>query len=377
MERRGPLAGLARRAADRARRGTGARRGPARSPTTASAPGRCTRPTSGGPARTAEIIAGAPRRPGADPTPGSASATAASGQGRTSDEIDERWPGHARHVAARRARRRRRAARTTRRVLARFDAALVARARARRHRDARDRHAPRHRCARSRRAPASTSHALIPNLGGFWFDVAADGTLCDPVAVDTLPDDDERARSRSSCLLVLVRRCWARRAAAPRAASPTDTRRAGGDDDDHTGDQAAPFALTSTAFENNGAIPPQYACDGAAQIPPLAWNGVPADATSLALIVHDPDAPITGGFTHWVVGGLSPTDGQLPPVPAGAREIVSWRPPCPPPGDRAPLSLHALRAEPRRGDADAIPAPRSRRPRSSARTAGKSGARPA
>ena len=116
------------------------------------------------------------------------------------------------------------------------------------------------------------------------------------------------------------------------------------------GTNAAPFALTSTAFEDNGAIPPKYTCGTGGQIPPLAWKGVPADTTSLALIVHDPDAPITGGFTHWVVAGLSPTAGKLPPLPAGAREIVSWRPPCPPPGPRTPLSLHALCAEPRRGD---------------------------
>lgn len=34
-------------------------------------------------------------------------------------------------------------------------------------------------------------HTLIPNLGGFWFDVE-NGELQNPVAVDTLPSDDER-----------------------------------------------------------------------------------------------------------------------------------------------------------------------------------------
>jgi glucosyl-3-phosphoglycerate phosphatase len=33
----------------------------------------------------------------------------------------------------------------------------------------------------------------IPNLAGFWFDVDTDGTLCRPIAVDTLPDDDVHA----------------------------------------------------------------------------------------------------------------------------------------------------------------------------------------
>ncbi len=34
-------------------------------------------------------------------------------------------------------------------------------------------------------------HTIIPNLGGFWFDVD-DGELRNPVPVDTLRDDDER-----------------------------------------------------------------------------------------------------------------------------------------------------------------------------------------
>jgi probable phosphoglycerate mutase len=35
-------------------------------------------------------------------------------------------------------------------------------------------------------------HTIIPNLGGFWFDIAADGTLGNPVSVDTLHDEDVR-----------------------------------------------------------------------------------------------------------------------------------------------------------------------------------------
>ena len=35
-------------------------------------------------------------------------------------------------------------------------------------------------------------HTVIPNLGGYWFDVANDGTLCNPQPVGTIPSDDER-----------------------------------------------------------------------------------------------------------------------------------------------------------------------------------------
>jgi broad specificity phosphatase PhoE len=35
-------------------------------------------------------------------------------------------------------------------------------------------------------------HTIIPNLGGFWFDVDNTGALCNPVAVDVLHEDDVR-----------------------------------------------------------------------------------------------------------------------------------------------------------------------------------------
>jgi hypothetical protein len=35
-------------------------------------------------------------------------------------------------------------------------------------------------------------HTLIPNLGGYWFEVE-NGALCNAEPVDTLPDRDEHA----------------------------------------------------------------------------------------------------------------------------------------------------------------------------------------
>jgi Raf kinase inhibitor-like YbhB/YbcL family protein len=46
--------------------------------------------------------------------------------------------------------------------------------------------------------------------------------------------------------------------------------------------------------------------------PPLAWDGVPEGTASLALIVHDPDAPGPRGFTHWVIFNLPADAGGLP-----------------------------------------------------------------
>src|SRR6516165_1592552 len=49
--------------------------------------------------------------------------------------------------------------------------------------------------------------------------------------------------------------------------------------------------------------------------PDLAWDAPPAGTKSLAVTLHDPDAPTTVGFTHWVLFNLSP---DLRGLPAGA-----------------------------------------------------------
>jgi Raf kinase inhibitor-like YbhB/YbcL family protein len=99
------------------------------------------------------------------------------------------------------------------------------------------------------------------------------------------------------------------------------------------------IVVTSPAFGDGKPIPPEYTCRGAGQPPPLAWRGVPAEATSLALVVSDPDAPV-GTFIHWVVYDLPAGDGELTAemMPAGVREGDNsaggkgWYPPCPPSG---------------------------------------------
>jgi Raf kinase inhibitor-like YbhB/YbcL family protein len=71
------------------------------------------------------------------------------------------------------------------------------------------------------------------------------------------------------------------------------------------------LTVTSTSFDNNGMIPAKFSCEGAEASPPLHIGNIPATAKSLAIIVHDPDAPIRGGFTHWVVWNIE-TDGNIP-----------------------------------------------------------------
>lgn len=71
--------------------------------------------------------------------------------------------------------------------------------------------------------------------------------------------------------------------------------------------EAQEFILQSSDIVVESTIGLEYVfsdfgCTGQNISPALEWSGIPADAKSLALIVHDPDA-ITGvgGFTHWIV----------------------------------------------------------------------------
>jgi probable phosphoglycerate mutase len=139
-------------------------------------------------ARTAEIIAGHLDVPTITDA-GFRERHGGEWQGCTSDEIDERWPGlrekwrHGELAAPP-------GGEEDAKVLARFDSAIV--------------HAlahvgsgmlgivTHHGILRLVATRAGVDvHTIIPNLGGFWFDVR-DGALCDAVALDTLRDDDER-----------------------------------------------------------------------------------------------------------------------------------------------------------------------------------------
>lgn len=61
--------------------------------------------------------------------------------------------------------------------------------------------------------------------------------------------------------------------------------------------------ITSEAFNEGESIPQLYTCDDKNESLPLEWTGVPENATSLAIIMDDPDAP-AGTWVHWVVYNL-------------------------------------------------------------------------
>lgn len=69
--------------------------------------------------------------------------------------------------------------------------------------------------------------------------------------------------------------------------------------------------IHSPAFTSLEHIPKQYTSDGENISPPLGWSGLPAGTQQLALICHDPDAPLPQGFTHWLIYGIGPTINQI------------------------------------------------------------------
>ena len=71
------------------------------------------------------------------------------------------------------------------------------------------------------------------------------------------------------------------------------------------------FTLTSPDLSTGERIPERFAGQAAARAPRLEAAGVPADAIELALVCHDPDAPMPHGFTHWTLFGLDAVDGAI------------------------------------------------------------------
>ena len=106
--------------------------------------------------------------------------------------------------------------------------------------------------------------------------------------------------------------------------------------------------ITSPAFEHEGTIPAEYTCDGDDVSPQLVFSDVPENATSLALIMDDPDAP-GGTWVHWLVWNI-PTDvtglakGENITYPQGTNGFneTDYGGPCPSGTHRYYFKLYAL-----------------------------------
>jgi Raf kinase inhibitor-like YbhB/YbcL family protein len=106
------------------------------------------------------------------------------------------------------------------------------------------------------------------------------------------------------------------------------------------------FSISSSAFGNGQPIPRKYTCEGENVSPDLSWSGIPAETSSLALIVEDPDAPL-GIWIHWVLYNISPSlmnlNENIPAQKTVSRigthgrnsfKKIGYGGPCPPPGKR-------------------------------------------
>lgn len=99
------------------------------------------------------------------------------------------------------------------------------------------------------------------------------------------------------------------------------------------------LAIKARDFGSGERIPDQYAADHGNKVPELEISGVPEGTVELALILHDPDAPLPNGFTHWVVYGIDPAtrtiggeapagSGRLGPNGIGERAYTGPQPPA-------------------------------------------------
>ena len=119
------------------------------------------------------------------------------------------------------------------------------------------------------------------------------------------------------------------------------------------------LSIRSPAFSEGGEIPAVHTCEGKDISRDLIIEGVPQGAKSLALVVHDPDAPDPAApqrdWVHWVLYDLPASTRALPQgiregdLPAGALPgLNDWKKtgyggPCPPIGrHRYFFELYAL-----------------------------------
>jgi Raf kinase inhibitor-like YbhB/YbcL family protein len=64
--------------------------------------------------------------------------------------------------------------------------------------------------------------------------------------------------------------------------------------------------IESLDFAPLGRMKDEHAGNKGNVIPRLRISGVPPEAVELAIICHDPDAPLARGFTHWTLYGVPP-----------------------------------------------------------------------
>jgi Raf kinase inhibitor-like YbhB/YbcL family protein len=65
--------------------------------------------------------------------------------------------------------------------------------------------------------------------------------------------------------------------------------------------------ISSPHIEPLKPIAAQHAADSGNVVPGLEISGAPEGTKELAVILHDPDAPLPNGFTHLTIYGIAPS----------------------------------------------------------------------
>jgi Raf kinase inhibitor-like YbhB/YbcL family protein len=124
------------------------------------------------------------------------------------------------------------------------------------------------------------------------------------------------------------------------------------------------LGISSDVFKEGATIPDDavYAksgCKGKNQSPDVRIDAatIPTGTKSFALLLHDPDAPMSGGFYHWVLfdapastKSFSPSLAPADKLPDGSIQGTNdfdergYGGPCPPPGNahHYRLTVYAL-----------------------------------
>lgn len=78
----------------------------------------------------------------------------------------------------------------------------------------------------------------------------------------------------------------------------------------HAAQPSGSLHVTSSSFSEGGTIPSAFTCDGSDLSPHLRFSAPPPGTKSVAIVVDDPDAPVS--FTHWLAYNLPAETRDLP-----------------------------------------------------------------
>lgn len=102
-----------------------------------------------------------------------------------------------------------------------------------------------------------------------------------------------------------------------------------------------PFTITSPNFHDGGSLSQQNefnqsGCTGSNIAPQLNWTNVPPGTHSFVMLMSDYDAPVAGGFHHWIVYNIPAQVRELQgnnPFTEGTTSFgfTGYGGPCPPP----------------------------------------------